>query len=420
MYPAFRDHVPGFADWFAEIGRSHADDSAVGDTFWMPLRADARPHGVVVVVAAGGPATAEDKAAIAARAAIDEAVRRLRDEVGEKGRLLIALPAFRIGMGGDRDQQLRSARAQIASAREALTRPPGVDVTFLGYTPAIYRVFLEARRLEPGTPRPGPEIPPALERSLIDGECVLFVGAGLSRGAGLPDWGSLVARMAEELGLATHVGLDYLDLAQWYREKLGDDAPGRLVAATFADPDPPPKPTLAHYLAMSLPASFVITTNYDDLLERTLSALKRYPVTVVDQAEVAGTGGADGMHLVKLHGEAVRPDRIVLCLAAGVGGLPSAWSGSARSMRSWGWGRRPVIRRTAGWWISGPVRPAARFRPTVRPFRTARQALAAIPQAPTAIGSRPRRSNPCQATQQPARASAIASSGSPEGQRRNW
>ena len=27
------------------------------------------------------------------------------------------------------------------------------------------------------------------EAAILEGECVLFVGAGLSRGAGLPDWG---------------------------------------------------------------------------------------------------------------------------------------------------------------------------------------------------------------------------------------
>ena len=68
----------------------------------MPLRPDARPHGVVAVAATGGPATAEDKAAIAVRAALDEAAGRLREGLGPAERLLVALPAFRLGWGGDR------------------------------------------------------------------------------------------------------------------------------------------------------------------------------------------------------------------------------------------------------------------------------------------------------------------------------
>ena len=74
-----------------------------------------------------------------------------------------------------------------------------------------------------------------------------------------------------------------------------------------------PRPTLAHYLLLSLPVRQVVTTNYDDLLERALEALKRYPVKVVRQEDVARTGRGDGVHVVKLHGDAAEPDEIVLC-----------------------------------------------------------------------------------------------------------
>jgi hypothetical protein len=48
MYPAFRDNTPGFAGWFQDLGRRHAGGRRVGETFWIPLRSDARPHGVAV------------------------------------------------------------------------------------------------------------------------------------------------------------------------------------------------------------------------------------------------------------------------------------------------------------------------------------------------------------------------------------
>ena len=40
-----------------------------------------------------------------------------------------------------------------------------------------------------------PQIPQRLVGKLRDGSCVLFVGAGLSKGAGLPDWQELLKRM---------------------------------------------------------------------------------------------------------------------------------------------------------------------------------------------------------------------------------
>ncbi len=321
MASAFRASIPGFAGWFAGLGASHPGERRVGETFWMAAEAGTRPRGVVAVIAAGGPATLEDKAAIAARAAIDEAVARLRGDLKLEGRLLIALPTFRVGQGGDREHQLRSARAQIVAAGEALRRHPGVDVAFIAYTPSLHRILLEARRqVMPGT-EVAPPIPPKLEQALVDGECVLFVGAGLSRGAGLPDWDGLLELMATELGLqqeavegaATPPKPDPLDLAQWYRDTFKAEGLAALIGKTFGDPKLAPRPTLAHYLAMSLRCGYVITTNYDALLERTLRALKRYPLTVIDQEDVAGTGRADGVHVVKLHGDAARPEGVVLC-----------------------------------------------------------------------------------------------------------
>ncbi len=190
LYPAFRDHVPGFATWFEELSLEYSGRCSVGDSYWLPLGSDTRPHGVVVVVAAGGPRTPEDKAGMAVRAAIDAAVPRLRDALGRDVRLLIALPTFRIGWAGDRDHRLRSARAQVIAAIKSLEQHSGVDVAILTYTPAIYQIFLEARRQVLGELPADPTYPQELEHALLAGECVLFVGAGMSRGAGLPDWGA--------------------------------------------------------------------------------------------------------------------------------------------------------------------------------------------------------------------------------------
>jgi hypothetical protein len=313
MYPAFRDHVPGFADWFDGLSRDRGSRCGIGETFWLPLAPEGRPCGVVVVVAAGGPRTDEDKAGIAVRAAVDAAVPRLREALGPAARLLIALPAFRIGMGGDRDHQLRSARAQVKAALDSLERHPAVDIAIVTYTSGIYHVFLEARHQVLGHPPMDPGYPRELERALVDGECVLFVGAGLSRGAGLPDWGQLVDRLARELEISSLDRLDHLDLAQWYREEFTADRLVEVIRKTFGDPSIASRPTLAHFLLMSLPVRYVITTNYDDLVERALIALKRHPVKVIREEDVARMELSSGVHVVKLHGDAAQAEGIVLC-----------------------------------------------------------------------------------------------------------
>src|SRR5262245_46704930 len=215
---SFEAHVPGFADFFRGLRHSQTLPCPVGSTFWMPLAGRARPHGLVVVVATGGDAV-EDKAGLAARNALTAAGEQLR-AAGHARRLLVALPAFRVGRGGDHRQRMQSARAQIAAARETLQRLENVDVAFLTYTPALYRIFLEARRELLGPPVADVPLPAGLLDSLSAGSCVLFAGAGLSTGAGLPGWNDLVGRLAEDLGLTPSPHLDHLDLAQWYREEF--------------------------------------------------------------------------------------------------------------------------------------------------------------------------------------------------------
>jgi len=310
LYSSFQTQVPGFAAWFAELREQPNLAPQVGDTFWMPLRPEHPPHGVVVVVSTGGGPTTEDKAALAVRAALRTATERLR-ALGKTERLLIALPAFRVGKGGDRQHVLRSALAQVKAALDTLADLDNVDAVFITYTPTVYQVFLEARRQALSPPAAVPLRYPALEVALQARECVLFVGAGLSRGTGLPDWGQLIDQLAGELGL-DHKGLDYLDLAQWYRERFGPDRLADVIRRTFSDPRHAPLPTLSQYLLMSLPIRHVLTTNYDELLEQTLTALKRYPIKVVHQADVARTGQGEGVYVVKLHGDAAAPEEVVL------------------------------------------------------------------------------------------------------------
>jgi hypothetical protein len=308
LYSAFAANVPGFAEWYDRQRPKHGQLREVGDTFWMPLDQGGLPRGVVAVVSTGGPQTSEDKAALAVRAALTTAERELRAVYGDEEHLLIALPTFRMGKGGDRRQRLRSARAQMEAARAFLAQHDGVDVAFLAYTIPLYQIFLEARR----EARDGSSFTPPryaeLEQALLARECVFFVGAGLSSGAGLPGWKSLVRRLGDDLGLPWSERHDYLDLAQWYRERFGADKLAAILRELYATPA---HPTLAHYLLMSLPVRHVITTNYDDLLERALIGLKRHPVKVLHQEDVARTGQND-VFVVKLHGDLVHPDEIVL------------------------------------------------------------------------------------------------------------
>src|SRR5262249_54916392 len=121
-------------------------------------------------------------------------------------------------------------------------------------------------------------------------------------------WKDLIHRLAEELNVPPDFrGQDidyYLDLAEYYRVKRSPQELSRIIREQFGHANTTPKPTLAHYLLLALPVRYIVTTNYDGLLEQALTALRRHPVKVVRQEEVANTGRQDGIYVIKFHGDA--------------------------------------------------------------------------------------------------------------------
>jgi O-acetyl-ADP-ribose deacetylase (regulator of RNase III) len=311
----------------------------VGDAFWIPAEHDHdRLRGIVVVAIVGGPESLEEKARSAVRGAICEGRRALLADGPTRQRkpkrLLIALPA--VGHGDaryNREDLLELTQVMVETAALEADLPLAwedgtackLDVAFVTFTPVAYRLFVEVRRQakrEPPCPlEPRPE---RLLASLREGRCVLFVGAGLSSPAGLPDWNGLLAELAGQLNPPLKLDgaspVDFsVDLAQWYVEQQPDKhaALDRFIHQKFGhtgrkDRTPPIRPTLAHYFLGSLPSRLFLTTNYDDLLERTLHALRRDPETVWSAEHVTLTGHADRPCVVKLHGDASNATKVVL------------------------------------------------------------------------------------------------------------
>ena len=192
---------------------------------------------------------------------------------------------------------------------------PGVDVVFVTYTPDLHEVYLEARLHEGAAPEVAAEALPEAWHQLVaatrGGEYVVFAGSGLSQDARVTGFRELLQRLATDLDLpAPKDDLDsYFDLAQWHREQFPQHQqalPHDFFGAFAA------RPTLAHYLLTLLPSSFLMTTNYDGLLEAALAAQRREPECVVTPQDVARTGRRRATYVVKFHGDAGKPDSVVL------------------------------------------------------------------------------------------------------------
>lgn len=170
-------------------------------------------------------------------------------------------------------------------------------------------------------------IPKELIKAFKEGRASFFVGAGLSKGVGLPDWPELL----EELLIRVKNSIprsneyvnqckkllknpaNYLTLAQELREKLGSDEFNKYIRERFVDRRPEPNDVFK--TLVEIPYNFIITTNYDYLIEDAYAFVYRRNAKVYTYQKPQAM--ADNVwnkypFILKAHGEADEPDKIIL------------------------------------------------------------------------------------------------------------
>lgn len=170
-----------------------------------------------------------------------------------------------------------------------------------------------------------PSIPLALIDAVIRQKCVVFVGAGLSRPAGLPDWKQLVTNLidwAERNGVVLGDRSDFeraieenklLEVAQEMRELLGKEKFRQFMTEVFRRPDL--KPTENHSLIARIPFSAAVTTNYENLIESGYTQVKGitpHLFTHQDTPELSGALRQSDFFVLKAHGTIDRIETIIL------------------------------------------------------------------------------------------------------------
>ena len=140
-------------------------------------------------------------------------------------------------------------------------------------------------------------------------DLVLFLGAGVSAGAGLPAWQGLLDGVARRVGMTEELlgrlrRLDLRDQAAVLQRRLGsaralhDVIAGQLLHTSYA---------LTHGHLASLPTSEAVTTNYDQLFEAAVAPVDGTMAVLPYQPVRRGE-----RWLLKLHGSIDRDDSIVL------------------------------------------------------------------------------------------------------------
>lgn len=135
------------------------------------------------------------------------------------------------------------------------------------------------------------------------GELSLFLGAGVSKPVGLPDWWELLSVLAKEAGAEAPAGDDPYRAAEPIIDRLGDgrhDAVRRLLDKHLHG--------VGHALLASIDIRRMVTTNFDSCMETALKAPagERFRVLTRQLA----TGGS--RWLLKINGDVDQPDSIVL------------------------------------------------------------------------------------------------------------
>jgi hypothetical protein len=173
--------------------------------------------------------------------------------------------------------------------------------------------------------------PPTVPRELVDacfaGECVLYAGAGLSAQSGLPTWHGLLSEMVEwairqevvdgrlgnslrvalqhgemesvSEGLLDHIGSRVSALHEFLRETL-------LERAT---------PSAVHQTLGRLPFIAVLTTNFDELLEKAFRDRSPPVFTPRDTEALLATISSREFFILKLYGNLHLADTVILSAA---------------------------------------------------------------------------------------------------------
>ena len=163
-------------------------------------------------------------------------------------------------------------------------------------------------------------IPQSLKEAYKNRRCAVYVGAGASKPAGLPLWSGMLQAMLDR-AVAEHL-VDEKTRKE-YEALIGNPSKSLMVASALKDVlgryfddfiratfvAPKPKPTQLHHGLVKLTdLQFVITTNYDALIERAYQAIDP-DVVVCTFRDIGATQSSLSnreFFILKAHGDATK------------------------------------------------------------------------------------------------------------------
>src|SRR5690625_5167 len=136
-----------------------------------------------------------------------------------------------------------------------------------------------------------------------NGKLTIFVGAGVSKLSNYPDWKELTDEFAKKIGIKpkqSYSNEEYLSIPQKYYYSIGknDKEYYKLIKEQL---DKDIEPNIVHNLILSLKPVNIITTNFDDLIEKSVSKNGLFYDVISNDMDVANAKVSK--YILKVHGD---------------------------------------------------------------------------------------------------------------------
>jgi hypothetical protein len=148
-------------------------------------------------------------------------------------------------------------------------------------------------------------------KELDEENIAVFAGAGLSMPAGYVSWGELLKPIAEEIGLDVEKEYDLVTLAQYHVNENSNNR-SQLNRRLLEEFTGNAQGTANHQILSRLPIATYWTTNYDDLIEKSLVEQNKKTDVKFTKQHMSLTVPKRDAIVYKMHGDVNHPNDAIL------------------------------------------------------------------------------------------------------------